>query len=348
MKIAVILPRLANQGPIIVAKDIVDLLLIEKDVNIDVYYFDELVELTFGCKVQKINFFNKINFNDYDVVHSHMLRSDAYVWYHRKKSDKKTLFISTLHQNIYDNLKGNYNSLIAIIFEKIWLKFLKRQDYVVTLTKVMQNTYLSKLDVSLKTIYNGRNFTFYNNGIINNEDLIQINLLKKKYTILGTHCLLTKRKGIDQIIKSLVILKEYALILVGDGKEFDNLVNLAKELDVFERCIFFGYKIDATSYLKYFDIYVMSSHSEGFPLGLLEAGMSKLPVVCSDLPIFRELFSNKEVVFFELNNLDSFAHSIIFCQSNKNYFSNSIYETINAKYNNKIMASNYFNIYNSK
>jgi glycosyltransferase involved in cell wall biosynthesis len=348
MKIAVILPRLANQGPIIVAKDIVGLLLIEKDVNIDVYYFDELVELTFGCKAQKISFFNKINFNDYDVVHSHMLRSDAYVWFHRKKSDTKTLFISTLHQNIYDNLKGNYNSLIAIIFEKIWLKFLKRQDYVVTLTKVMQNTYLSKLDVSLKTIYNGRNLTIYNNGIINNEDLIQINLLKNNYTILGTHCLLTKRKGIDQIIKSLVILKEYALILVGDGKEFDNLVNLAKELNVFERCIFLGYKIDATSYLKYFDIYVMSSYSEGFPLGLLEAGMSKLPVVCSDLPIFRELFSKKEVVFFELNNIKSFANSITFCQSNKDYFSNSIYETINIKYSNKIMASKYFDIYNSK
>ena len=103
MKIAYILPKLANQGPIIVAKDIIDNIK-DRIELIDVYYFDDVVEIDFECNIYKISFFDKIDFEKYDIVHSHMLRPDLYVWYHRKKSHIKTLFVSTLHQNIYENL----------------------------------------------------------------------------------------------------------------------------------------------------------------------------------------------------------------------------------------------------
>lgn len=347
MKIAFILPKLANQGPIIVTKDIIDNIKDQVEL-VDVYYFDDVVEINFDCDVYKINFFNKIDFDKYDVVHSHMLRPDLYVWYHRKRNNRKTLFISTLHQNIYDNLAGNYNSIIAYLFEKFWLFFLKKQDVVVTLTEIMKSFYMKKTQLNLKTIYNGRNYSEHLKSIENEVDVIIIDRIKSKYKIIGSHCLLTKRKGIHQLINSLVILKDYAVVVIGNGQELENLKKLAEDIGVFERCFFLGYRSDAVSYLKYFDLYVMSSYSEGFPLGLLEAGLTRIPIVCSDIPIFKELFTKNEVCFFELDNATSLAKSVRYCYDNKEKFSNSIFNVIDKKYSVDKMVDNYMKLYKRK
>jgi glycosyltransferase involved in cell wall biosynthesis len=269
MKIAFILPSLSNKGPIIVAKDIID--NISKEHEIDVYYFDDINEISLDCNLFRISIFDKIDFDKYDVVHTHMLRPDFYVWFHKKKH-KNTLFISTLHQNIYDNLKGNYNFFIAFIFEKIWLYFLTKQDIVVTLTNVMKNFYLKKSNLNMKTIYNGRNINFSLTNQNLQSDNVFFEQIKKNYKIIGTHCLLTKRKGVHQIIKSLKDLEDFALVIIGDGKEMIELKKLTEDLKIADRCFFLGYRYDAISLIKLFDVYVMSSYSEGFPLGLLEAG----------------------------------------------------------------------------
>jgi glycosyltransferase involved in cell wall biosynthesis len=347
MKIAYILPKLANQGPIIVAKDIIDNIK-DRIELIDVYYFDDVVEIDFECNIYKISFFDKIDFEKYDIVHSHMLRPDLYVWYHRKKSHIKTLFVSTLHQNIYENLKGNYNSIVAVLFEIAWLFILKKQDIVVALTNEMKEFYLKKTKLNLSTIYNGRsiNLNGYNQSIKPEETFFLD--VKKKYKVIGAHCLLTKRKGISQVVKSLQYLKDYCLVIIGDGKEMEALIKLSADLNLIDRCFFLGYKTNAVEYLKYFDIYVMASYSEGFPLGLLEAGLNKLPVVCSNIPIFRELFSVKEVCFFELDNTDSLSEAIKLCYKDKEGFSSSIFHLIDEKYSVNRMSDNYLKLYLKK
>ena len=47
------------------------------------------------------------------------------------------------------------------------------------------------------------------------------------------------------------------------------------------------------------DLLLMTSKDEGFGLPLLEAGMIKLPIACSDIPAFKEL--GKGVCFFRLD-----------------------------------------------
>ena len=72
MKIAFIIPSLINEGPVIVTKDIIEGLINKVDL-IDVYYFDERENaISFPCNTYKISFFEKIDFNKYDVVHTHL------------------------------------------------------------------------------------------------------------------------------------------------------------------------------------------------------------------------------------------------------------------------------------
>ncbi|MFK8265478.1 glycosyltransferase family 4 protein [Capnocytophaga cynodegmi] len=342
MKIAYIIPSLKNQGPIIVVRDII-LGLLKKVNCIDVYYFDEEIELDFPCKTHKISIFEKIDFDKYDIIHSHMLRPDFYVWYHRKKNHKSK-FVSTLHQIIYDNLKGNYNHLIAFIFEKIWITLLSKQDYIVYLSQSMANTYKNKIKQRSVVIYNGRNVSKENISEIV-EEHNELLRLKEKFKIVGIHCLLTKRKGINQSILALKQLPDYFLIVVGDGMEMQNLKNFAKSEGVHERCLFLGYKKNSISYLKYFDIYLATSYSEGFSLSVIEAGECKLPIVCSNIESFKESYSENEVVFYTIDNIDSLVYAIRNAYKNKEIYSVNIFNKITTKYSVENMSNKYLELY---
>ena len=343
MKIAFILPSLKNQGPIIVAKDIIQG-LVDKAKLIDVYYFDkENIELLFPCNTYRISFFQKIDFNKYDVVHTNMLRPDLYTWYHRKKTDK-CKFISTLHQIIYDNLKGNYNKFIAYIFEKIWVKILNKQDSIVYLTHLMANTYKNRIHKPYQVIYNGR--AYHKEKIeAKVDEESQILDIKKQFKVIGTHCLLTKRKGIHQTILALKHLPDYFFIIVGDGIELENLKSLAKRENVYDRCWFLGYKKNAISYLKYFDVYAATSYSEGFSLSLIEAGQCKLPTVCSNIAIFKEQYNENEVVFYELDNIASLSEAIVKAFNNKQQYAENIYKRAINDYSIENMSNQYLKLY---
>lgn len=344
MKIAIIIPKLANQGPILVVKDLISEIK-DKVTLIDVYYFDDINEIELNCNCYRISFNDSIEFDNYDIIHSHMFRPDLYIWKNRKKI-KKAKTISTLHQDIFKNLQSSYNFITAIVFEKIWLMALRSQHSVVTLTKTMEKHYKNNLSgVLLHTIYNGRAINSSFNSLSSFEESF-FQDLKSKYKVIGVLALLTKRKGISQIVRVLPYLKDYAVVIVGDGKEKERLAELSIRLNVSDRCLFLGYKKDAYRYLPIFDVYAMSSYSEGFPLSLLEAAQQKLPIVCSNIPLFKELFSDSEVSYFELDNIQSLKGAILKAINNKSYFSENIFLKTSKEYSVKKMAENYLNLYN--
>ncbi len=343
MKIAFIIPSLINEGPVIVTKDIIEG-LIDKVNLIDVYYFDERENtLSFPCNTYRISFFEKIDFNKYDVVHTNMLRPDLYTWYHRKKTDK-CKFVSTIHQFMYETLKNTYNRFIAFIFEKVWIHALKKQDEIVYLNHIMEHTYKNRIKKASNVIYNGRTFS---KEIINApvEEHSKLLAIKKQFKIIGIHCMVTKIKGVHQTILALKYLPDYFFIVIGEGAEKEALQKLANEQSVADRCLFLGYKKNAISYLKYFDVYAATSYSEGFGLSLLEAGQCKLPIVCSNIAIFKELYNKNEVVFYELDNIASLSEAIVNAFNNKQQYAENIYKRAIDDYSIENMSNQYLKLY---
>src|ERR1019366_5535149 len=159
--------------------------------KVDVYYFDNITELDFPCKCQRINFFESIDFSKYDIVHSHQIRPDIYLWFHKKKIINSCKIVSTVHQDIFKVLKHSYNQIIALIAGKFWIKILQKFDMVVVLTNTMKNQ-LNNIK-NCTVIYNGIP-ELNNNLIIEKEDLLLIKELSSKYTILGVSALLGKVK----------------------------------------------------------------------------------------------------------------------------------------------------------
>lgn len=342
MNVAIILPSLANKGPTLVARDIVGYLVeSNENVMVDVYYFDLGPSIEFKCPTFRISFFQSIDFGKYDLIHSHMLRPDAYLYFHRNKINIP--IISTLHVYMALDLKFTYNKLVAFVFEKIWLKLLASFNKTVVLSSDMRNYYLkrsNKLNVAI--VNNGRNVEDFN---INPEIVKRVHTQFKGKIVLGVIAYLTKRKGIEQLINALKFNSDLALLIVGDGPESKKLAQLSKDQFVSDRVIFLGYQNDAHIFNKIIDIYVLPSRSEGLPMSLIEAAFYSKPAVCSNLDLFREFFSEDEMVIFKLDDLESLLNAIQLAYERRNDLSKSIFNKYVQSYRVEIMGSNYLNLY---
>ena len=345
MQIAHIVPSLANKGPIIMVMELVAS-FVKNGHNCTVFYFDDNIELSFNCPVKRISKYEIIDFSNYDVVHSHGIRPDRYIFKYRPKENPKILFVSTLHNNIFLDLKYEYSCAIAAVFGRLWLKWIRKHDILVTLSKDSRNYYSKWFPHNkLAYAYNTRSLDITQKILA--DDIKIINNFKGTSILIGVNSMLTDRKGIDLLIRAMPTLLDYKVMIVGDGRSRKSLQKLAKKLQVENRCLFVGYKPDAYRYMAHYDLYAMPSHSEGFGLALLEAAIYTVPTVVSNLPVFIELFSPTEVSFFSLENPNSINQAIINATSNQTmaYKMNQKFLTT---YSPDLQYNQYLNIYKNK
>jgi glycosyltransferase involved in cell wall biosynthesis len=342
IKIAVILPSLLNKAPIQVAKDIVDQLILQ-GCYVDIYYFKDIVELDFSNQAKQISFFHKIDFNKYDIIHSHTFVPDLYIWFNKRRIKTKT--VSTLHNEIDKILLDIKGRLLSKLYSKLWVNSLKSFSKVVCLSIYAESQMKNKFNIkNTIKIYNGRSV---NVDKVNNDDFEIFSRLKTEFVVLGIVANISKIKGIEQVIDCLTLLEGYALVVIGDGKERINLEERVNRLKLANRCFFLGHRTNAHLYMSLFDIYIMSSRSEGFPLVLIEAAQYSKPIVCSDLPIFKEFFDKEEIEFFHLDNIESLKSSIIRAFDNKKKLSININLKYFRSYTVKIMGKNYLELFNA-
>ena len=345
MHIAHIVPSLANKGPIIVVMELVTS-FVRHGHNCIVFYFDDNIELSFNCPVKRISKNDIIDFSKYDIVHSHGIRPDRYIFKNRPKENPRTLFVSTLHNNIFIDLKYEYSLAIAAVFGRLWLKWLQKHDILVTLSKDAIDYYSKWFPTNkLAYAYNTRSLDITQK--LTAEDIKVIASFKGTSILIGVNSMLTERKGIDLLIRALPTLIDYKLMIVGEGKSRKSLQKLAKNLQVENRCLFVGYKPNAYRYMDHYDLYAMPSLSEGFGLVLLEAAIYKVPTVASNLPVFMELFSPAEVSFFALENPNSIILAILNATSNM-IMARKMNQKFLTAYSPELQYYQYLNIYNKK
>lgn len=345
MKIAFIIPSLANRGPIIVVKELIEQMTINNHLC-TVFYFDEKKEVDFSCPVYKIKKGDRVDFSQFKIVHSHGIRPDRYVWKHRKYDNQsQTIYISTIHNFVMDDLKYQYNRIIAWIFGNIWMRvWLSRHDKIVVLSRYAISYYEKWFTHNkLAYAYNTRTLDTSKNLITG--ELNELQLFKGDSVLIGANALLSPRKGIDILVKYLNKLPDnYKLFIVGDGKSRKYLETLSRQYGVSDRCHFAGYKVDAYRYLSHYDIFAMPSRSEGFPLALLEAAIYKCPSVTSDIPIIKEAFDNSTVSMFELSRPETITEAIDKATNNP-LLGENMFKKYKESYSPEKMYQRYIEIY---
>lgn len=92
-------------------------------------------------------------------------------------------------------------------------------------------------------------------------------------------------KDLPSMLRAFALLQQRrpdtALILVGDGALHEDLTTLAASEGIAECVRFLGDRSDVRDLLQAFDVFAMSSVSEGYSIALLEACATALPIVAT-------------------------------------------------------------------
>ena len=314
MKIAYILPSLRNQGPIVVTKNIVDF-LVDWGHEPEVFYLDETSsKMNFKCPVKHIKMGAPIDFDCYDIIHSHCFRPDIYVWRWRRCICKAKT-VSTLHQDTYLLFRDQYNLVLAWTYARFWNYVQSRFNGVISISDTLKQAYLKHIKAPITTLHNGCAVRI--DGTADKGIVEVLTKTKSTYRLLGAYAFIVPCKGLNQVIQALPHLREYAFVVIGEGPEVSNLKQLSHELGVADRTLFFPYQKTPYNYLPYFDVYMMPSYSEGFGMAMVEAALAGKSIVCSDIPVFHEIFSEEEVCYFTLDDTASLCNSIQLAYENR-------------------------------
>lgn len=91
------------------------------------------------------------------------------------------------------------------------------------------------------------------------------------------------------------------LILVGDGENRANIEEKVREYGLSEKVLFLGNRPDVSQLLQMFDLFLLPSRYEGFPVTLVEAQAASLPCVVSDT-VTRLVDISGRIVFCKLTD----------------------------------------------
>jgi glycosyltransferase involved in cell wall biosynthesis len=118
-------------------------------------------------------------------------------------------------------------------------------------------------------------------------------------------------KRFDLLLKAMALLqedvKDFRLLLIGDGPERLFLENLAEKLNIQDHVVFAGEVAGASSWLNALDIFCFTSLNEGLPNVVMEAAMAGVPIVSWRLPFMGELLNGDHGAFLaQPENLTEF------------------------------------------
>jgi len=350
MKIAIVLPSLHQSGPGIQMRNLI-YPLIKLGVKIEVFYLKVETGQTLdfeGVRCQQINIWNlKKQFSKFDIIHSNGFFPDLISAIIRLKC-KEIKNVTTLHNFIHEDFAKRYGVIKGNVFSLLWFCILRFVPNKIVFTEVAKQYYSDRTSGNLYVLGSGVPVADIielknNTDSICNEAVEKIiNIKSNDFKIIGSTAVVTKVKGLDIVIRSLVILNDHVAIFVGGGKEEKSLIDLSKELGVSDRVVFLGFQKNPIYYMRFFDAYAMTSISESFGLSLFEAIACKVPVVCNKLPVFEELL-NENVVHFYDGTPESFVFQIK--QSYQENFSGKAYDHLMEHYDVIVVGNKYYKLY---
>ena len=141
----------------------------------------------------------------------------------------------------------------------------------------------------IKTVYRGRDFSKFNawNPPVPDE--------KFRFVALGR---LLERKGYGDLIMAAYLLKQknipFIIDIYGAGSWEKELSHLIQMKNLRDSVILKGVVDDGFSVLYQYNAFLFPSWFEGFSGSLVEAMMTGIPIICSDIPMNLEAVTNGE------------------------------------------------------
>ena len=158
---------------------------------------------------------------------------------------------------------------------------------------------------------------------------------------------LSSRKGFDNLLKVFVKLKQHKVLLhiLGDGRDREMLHQMKQNLEL-ENVIFYGVQKNPYPFLKFADLFVLSSRYEGFPNVLLEAGACGTYALANNckggiLEIIQPKINGE---ISDIENHEAFAAKIVEILE-QNHDSEAIKNSIQSRFSKEMILEKYFEVF---
>lgn len=192
------------------------------------------------------------------------------------KEEKNIYFI--FHNTYSEKLKKR--NFLSKIKETYRLRKLYKNSNIIAVSDGVKNDAIDNLNIkfnSIQTIYNPFDFKRITELSKENNDL--------NYNYILNVAALNKVKRQDLLIKAFSKLKtDLHLVILGKGRQEENLKKLAKDLGVEDKVHLLGWVPNPYKYMKNATLYVLSSDVEGFGMVIVESLILNTPVVSTNCP----------------------------------------------------------------
>ena len=244
--------------------------------------------------------------------------------------------ITVLHDSLFWDQKNNY----SFFWRKYFTALINLG--IDSSTQIVTTSNYSKKNL-IKIFPNNKNITVVYQSFNFHKTLSPNYIIPKNYLLhIGSF---EKRKDLITLIKAFKLVDDPNLKLVLAGAQIINgSSEILNEIKTFiaqnkieDRVVLAGYisKEEASILYKNARIYIFPSLDEGFGIPILEALSFSIPVICSDIDVFKEV-GNVYVEYFKVGDPISLSKKILSVLKSKN-----LKQKNNLKYLNKFSRKNF-------
>ncbi|GHA43892.1 hypothetical protein GCM10007103_26380 [Salinimicrobium marinum] len=275
--------------------------------------------------------------------------------------DSKAFTLSLLAIRLFPNLKFIYsrkrNNKVTKNFFKVKKYNSSRIDKIICVSEAVKDVLkpVLKDHHKVRVIYDGIDVDYLsassNSGILHRDYNIP-----EGTKLIGNIAGLTKQKDLFTFLESARLIEEsfsgkIKFILVGQGPLEKELKQHANKLGLANDIIFTGFRNDVAQILPEFDLFMISSETEGLPLSVLEAFACKVPVVATAAGGTGEAVIHEHTgMISPVKDAASLAENVKKVLENnqlKDFMVANAFDLVHEKFSLEVMQKNYYELYKS-
>jgi L-malate glycosyltransferase len=263
-----------------------------KELNINIYVIDESIFNSFQILKQLIGLLKDIK---PQLIHTHEYKSHIITVFSVKFFRKGIPIIRTLHGLTFSpkNLKYLKSNIILLI-EHYILKYYTA--CIIAVSKSIEETLRKQFPyVNIVQINNSINITDISDNSFENT--------RKTYEIpegafwIGTAARLVQVKNIEMLIETAKVLSHenkmnFFISIFGEGPLQKKLEKMINNYDLSSVIKLHGHSTEIVPIMIYWDVFVLTSLSEGLPMSLLEAMSIETIPICTSVGGVKEIIQD--------------------------------------------------------